>query len=414
MKITIHIVFLNVILFFAYCALTISYCFSQGVWTQKASFPGSPRGDAFSFSIGNNGYLALGSNSNSWFNDVWKYDALGNSWTQKQNFGGTRWQGVFFTIGTKGYMGTGQDASSTLYNDLWEYDPLSDSWTQKANLPTAGRFFAAGFAVGGKGYIGTGLHGTSVYYHDLWEYDTLANSWTQKANFPPGGRLAAVGLSIGTEGYIGMGKDTLGDCVGDFWEYDPSSDSWTQKINYPGGTREEIDGAHFIIGNYGYMGTGFTYIGSSWFYYNDFWRYNPANDTWLQIPNLPATVRAGASNFSINNKGYIGLGFIVSTVTALNDLWEYDTTSVGVNEINLENSISVFPNPSTGKFTVQSQSVKITSLEIYNVLGEMVYSKQATRTQENEIDISSEPEGVYFVRARTSEGVVSKKILVVK
>ena len=41
---------------------------------------------------------------------------------------------------------------------------------------------AVGFSIGGKGYIGTGAiwSPTWIYYKDFWEYDPVANTWTQK------------------------------------------------------------------------------------------------------------------------------------------------------------------------------------------------------------------------------------------
>ena len=48
-----------------------------------------------------------------------------------------------------------------------------------------------------------------------------------------------------------------------------------------------------------------------------------------------------------------------------------------VNENNAEENISVYPNPSTGKFQVSSIKYQVSSMEIYNALGEKVfYSNQ--------------------------------------
>ena len=44
-----------------------------------------------------------------------------NPWTQKANFTGTaRSAAASFSIGTKGYIGTGYDASGTNLQDFWE------------------------------------------------------------------------------------------------------------------------------------------------------------------------------------------------------------------------------------------------------------------------------------------------------
>lgn len=97
-----------------------------------------------------------------------------------------------------------------------------DTWTEKAAfVGGAGRFAAVGFSIGTKGYIGTGFTDTSVT-NDFWEYDTVNDTWTQMANFSGGARYRAVGFSIGTKGYVGMGyADDSGAYKRDLWEYSP-------------------------------------------------------------------------------------------------------------------------------------------------------------------------------------------------
>lgn len=56
-----------------------------------------------------------------------------DTWTQKANLGGgdTRVDGVGFSIGDKGYAGTGIDFVSQPTQDFWEYNPATNIWTQK-------------------------------------------------------------------------------------------------------------------------------------------------------------------------------------------------------------------------------------------------------------------------------------------
>ena len=42
------------------------------------------------------------------------------------------------------------------YKDFWEYDPATNTWTQKADFGGTTRSVAVGFSIGSKGYIGTG------------------------------------------------------------------------------------------------------------------------------------------------------------------------------------------------------------------------------------------------------------------
>ena len=60
-------------------------------------------------------------------------------------------------------------------------DTMPATWTQKANFPFI-REGAVSFSIGTLGYLGTGEQG-SVYKKDFWEYNPSTNAWTQKADF---------------------------------------------------------------------------------------------------------------------------------------------------------------------------------------------------------------------------------------
>ena len=393
--------------------------FSQGIWTQKASLPDTPRIDAMSFSYWDKGYIVQGADKNmNRLHSVWEYDRTTNSWNQKQNFiGVARWQGVSFGIGSKGYIATGQDQSSFSNNDLWEYDFSNDTWSQKANLPGDPRNFGVGFAIGTKAYVGLGNGGNAGYLNDLWEYDANANSWLQKADFPDtNGRIGAVGLAIGTKGYVGIGMDQYGNRYDDFWEYDPANDTWTQKTNFPGGAREEIDGAHFSFANCGYMGMGRSVVNSSWVYYNDFWRYDPALDTWTSLPAIPIAGRIGASAFSINTFGFIGMGYDITGAT-WDDLWSFtDTTLVdGIPTSEITPAISVFPNPFNTTATLTSSiPLKDASLSVINLQGEVIYEKHHLKGERIVVDGKGISEGIYFIQLKAKEKVLStRKVMII-
>ena len=255
-------------------------------------------------------------------------------WVRKADWdAGYRFSPVGFSIGTKGYIGTGYTTPGGVpagFKDFWEYTPgggvMGGIWTQKADFGGTARMNAAGFSIGNKGYIGTGS-----YTRDFWEYDgdpssSTYNTWTRKADFGGTARIGAVGFSIGNKGYLGTGGDD------DFWEYTPGpgfmGGSWMQKANFPGTTRYIAVG--FPIGNKGYIGTGNVSIGPGGVAYQDFWEYTPGSGvmggSWMQKANFGGGVRWSAAGFSIGNKGYIGTGFVPTGPYGSNgtaDLWEY-------------------------------------------------------------------------------------------
>jgi len=86
--------------------------------------------------------------------------------------------------------------------------------------------------------------------------------------------------------------------------------------------------------------------------------------------------------------------------------------SVGVEEAGSEDSqIKIYPNPSTGKFTIHSQE-KISSIEIFNVLGERIYYTHSNLSSLIKLDISDQPLGVYILQLKTEKGTATEKVVV--
>ena len=297
----------------AQCKITVN-----AFWSKKANFAGGKRMQAVSFSIGNKGYIGTGASgiyaNDPKLKDFWEYDPQSNTWTQKADFaGGNRKQAIGFSIGDKGYIGTGLDENNNRCQDFWEYDPQTNTWTQKADFAGGGRILAVGFSIGNKGYVGTGL-GVGDN-QDFWEYDPELNVWTRKADFLGKIRYQAVGFSIENKGYIGTGRDEK-SWDNDFWEYDPDSNVWTQKADFLGKKRYQAVG--FSIGNKGYIGTGSDGTGGSC---QDFWEYNPATNAWAQKAKCIGEDRGAAVGFTIGNKSYVGTGYFYNIL--FGDFWEF-------------------------------------------------------------------------------------------
>ena len=75
--------------------------------------------------------------------------------------------------------------------------------------------------------------------------------------------------------------------------------------------------------------------------------------------------------------------------------------------VALKEGISVYPNPSTGKFTLQAKSEKLRakSVVVYNVLGLRVLTEILRSTQDDKVmDLSNQPNGVYLYRLIDDNG----------
>lgn len=335
-------------------------------WRQKSNFGGIARRSAVAFSIGNKGYVGTGDGGSGGKKDFWEYDPASDSWTQKADFGGTaRFDAVGFSIGFKGYIGTGNDISGST-GDFWEYNPTTNSWTQKANFPGF-RVKATGFSIGNKGYLGTGASGLS---NDFWEYNPTTDVWTQKANVANAPRYGSFGFSIGNKGYIGGGfvNTIFGFLVSDdLWEYNPSLNVWVQKANLPNGYYTgSIKG--FSIGNKGYVGTGLAPPGNTNNPTNVFSEYDPVLNIWTPRANVGGAARFETVALSIAGRGYV-CGGQNGTFTLLKDSWEYtpvissylwsNTDTSLSTSINAGGDYSVTITSITGCTATVSQSIEV-------------------------------------------------------
>jgi hypothetical protein len=88
---------------------------------------------------------------------------------------------------------------------------------------------------------------------------------------------------------------------------------------------------------------------------------------------------------------------------------------VSVSELSIyENSFTISPNPTNGKFQINNNNLRITGAVIYNVYGEKVFEKLSIINSSLSIDLSQVPDGIYFLQVKTTDGVATKKIVVSK
>ncbi|MES2593440.1 MAG: T9SS type A sorting domain-containing protein [Bacteroidota bacterium] len=88
--------------------------------------------------------------------------------------------------------------------------------------------------------------------------------------------------------------------------------------------------------------------------------------------------------------------------------------TTGVEELNGNEEIGVYPNPSQGRFelTIKNTPSVNGNLEIVNVLGEKVQVVTNVNLANYSINISNQPKGVYFLNVNLNGKVYTKKIVV--
>ncbi|HTF04934.1 MAG TPA: T9SS type A sorting domain-containing protein [Bacteroidia bacterium] len=93
-------------------------------------------------------------------------------------------------------------------------------------------------------------------------------------------------------------------------------------------------------------------------------------------------------------------------------------TEVGIQDNDLANTLSIYPNPNNGQFTVSFEFAeqKDVVVEMIDVSGRVISSlnQENVLTFKQELGDGELADGIYFVRITTADGVVTKKIVVQK
>lgn len=94
-----------------------------------------------------------------------------------------------------------------------------------------------------------------------------------------------------------------------------------------------------------------------------------------------------------------GLPWICGNAKSNNNVAFSNRTTVGpggIEQINLQNKIKIFPNPSSGIFQIEGQ---ISSVEVFDNLGRLILSSTNTNT----IDLTDFGQGMYHAKIQTTE-----------
>ena len=145
--------------------------------------------------------------------------------------------------------------------------------------------------------------------------------------------------------------------------------------------------------------------GTAW---TDVFPYTSAQGTWW------------TNDHTLIRKSTVTAG-VTTNPTAFNVTAEYDSlpentwTNLGMHVCTCGNTgildgtennslISVYPNPSNGTFTINAVST-INKIEIYNVLGEMIFAETSVAVENNkQVNLSGQPAGIYLVTVLLENG----------
>jgi Secretion system C-terminal sorting domain len=84
---------------------------------------------------------------------------------------------------------------------------------------------------------------------------------------------------------------------------------------------------------------------------------------------------------------------------------------ISVDELLVDNYISISPTPFTSQTTISSNKYKIQNLKVYDIMGQEILT-QVQNNQHISIDLSTQKKGIYFVKlADENNNAIIKKIV---
>ncbi|HEX7414968.1 MAG TPA: T9SS type A sorting domain-containing protein [Bacteroidia bacterium] len=150
------------------------------------------------------------------------------------------------------------------------------------------------------------------------------------------------------------------------------------------------------------------------------------------FPTFPNSISTSPGLFSIDPNPYNCLPNYIAAMTAANstsgvsDSVTYPNCAAGnsngcavagIEQYNINNEVNIYPNPASTSLTLTlSYREGTTSVEIYNTIGERVYSSPAGGGKEGAwtINVTDLTEGVYNISITSNEGVINKRLVIVR
>ncbi len=83
---------------------------------------------------------------------------------------------------------------------------------------------------------------------------------------------------------------------------------------------------------------------------------------------------------------------------------------VGIEAIDLEKGMVIYPNPNNGSFTIELDHLEDAAIKVYNIAGQLILQKSLLQ-HITKIDLTVYRKGVYFVKIESNEKTMVRKIV---
>lgn len=116
------------------------------------------------------------------------------------------------------------------------------------------------------------------------------------------------------------------------------------------------------------------------------------------------------SYFTKDDAPATGINYYRLRIVDIDGSFEYSN----IVALNFETNvyISIYPNPSNGFITIESNSLPVSNVSLYDVTGKVVSELSNINTVKSQLDVSTLSEGVYWLHVNSEQQVKTYKILV--
>ena len=214
--------------------------------------------------------------------------------------------------------------------------PQRDVVITPCAMPPEGRVGVAYTAIDSTVYVLCGRSESHAVTSSALVYDASADQWTE-AQTPIPARVHATAITLNGDLYVGLGYGGAGiykdeSFLRDFYRYEPATNSWIRLADYP--SENTVAPISFTDGQYIYVGFGYRH------FTHELFRYDTEKDEWTQVSkglsssDFPPRVMSPIAG-NVANRCFVGSGhrnnvgsFFAEYIPA-DDRWEKRTAVPG-------------------------------------------------------------------------------------
>jgi len=177
-------------------------------------------------------------------------------------------------------------------------------------------------------FLITGLVSHQLFAISINNVDPDSLVWEPKRDFPGGGRHHPITFANTTHGFVLSGSTYQQSYTSDFWAYEAATDTWIDlsksSAAFPGPPRSfgyGVSATSDCGNNKAYLGFG---AGENALMLTDWWEFNMRKQTWKKLANFPGKGRRHPSMNFLELDGEIHVGLGDGYGGNYNDYWSYN------------------------------------------------------------------------------------------